>query len=175
LIAALKHDVCQIIYKRTWLYAKQLNQRKFFMLLEENKAIIHRLYDQINKGNVDVINELIAPDFVSYGAAGFPDIRGIDAFKQFFESFLNAFPDLSFGVDLILAEGDLVMARGPLSGTHTGNFMGIAPPTHKRITWSGTAIFHIVNGKATERWQDWDGLGFMQQMGVLPEVGLVAG
>jgi len=72
-------------------------------------------------------------------------------------------------VDLVVAEGNRAAVRGTLSGTHKGNFMGFAPPTGKFVLLTGTAILRFdQNGLMDRRWQEWDGLSVMQQMGVIP-------
>src|SRR2546423_85853 len=95
----------------------------------EMKDILVRLYDESNKANVAVFDELFAPEFVSYGGAGFQDLKGSAAFKGLYLSFLESFPDLFFRVDDLIADGTMCAVRGTLSGTHKGNFMGMAPAT----------------------------------------------
>lgn len=135
----------------------------------EMKDRLARLYEAANEGNLAVFDELLAPDFVNYSGAGLADVHGIDGFKQFYKDFLGPLPDLTFRVDDVIAEGDKVATRGTLSGTHEGNFMGIAEPTHKRITWSGIALMRFRDdGLMDARWLDFDGISFMQQLGVIP-------
>ena len=67
--------------------------------VEANKAAIRRLYDETNKGNYDFLDELLAPDFTSYGGAGFKDLHGPAEFKELTMTFLTSFPDLWFQVD----------------------------------------------------------------------------
>ncbi|MCX6081306.1 MAG: ester cyclase [Chloroflexi bacterium] len=137
--------------------------------VNEMKDAMVRLYDESNKANFAVFHEMLAPEFISYGGAGFQDLVGADAFQGLYVQFLTSMPDLHFRVDQVVAEGDLVGVRGRLSGTHKGNFMGFAPPTGKFISWTGTAIFRFDgNGLMDARWQEWDGLSVMQQMGVIP-------
>lgn len=133
------------------------------------KDAIVRLYDESNRLNLDVFDELLAPDFVSYGGAGFQDLNGPGEFKDLYKTFHLSMPDLHFRVEQMVAEGNEVGVRGTLSGTHLGNFMGMAPATGRRITWTGTAIFGFDEaGLSNARWQEWDGLSVMQQMGVIP-------
>jgi predicted ester cyclase len=139
------------------------------LTVNEMKDAMVRLYDESNKANFAVFDEMFAPDFVSYGGAGFQDLVGSEAFRQLYTQFLSSLPDLSFRVDQVVAEGYLCGVRGRLGGTHKGNFMGFAPPTGKYISWTGTAIFRFdQNGLMDARWQEWDGLSVMQQMGVIP-------
>jgi predicted ester cyclase len=139
------------------------------LTVNEMKDAMVRLYDESNEQNFAVFDEMFAPNFVSYGGAGFQDLVGAEAFRQLYVGFLSSLPDLNFRVDQVVAEGNLCGVRGRLSGTHKGNFMGFAPPTGKFISWTGTAIFRFdQNGLMDARWQEWDGLGVMQQMGVVP-------
>jgi predicted ester cyclase len=136
------------------------------------KDAMVRLYDESNKQNLAIFDELLHPDFVSYGGAGFKDLYGAQAFKELYQSFLATFPDLYFIVDDLIAEGNRCAVRGTLGGTHSGNFMGIAPPTGKKTQWTGIAVFAFDDaGKVTARWQEWDGMAVMQQLGVVPAPG----
>jgi predicted ester cyclase len=137
--------------------------------LNEMKDAMVRLYDESNKQNFAVFDEMFAPNFVSFGGAGFQDLNGAEAFRQLYVQFITSMPDLNFHVEQVVAEGNYCGVRGTLSGTHKGNFMGFAPPTGKFISWTGTAIFRFdQNGLMDARWQEWDGLSVMQQMGVVP-------
>ena len=139
------------------------------LTINEMKDAMVRLYDEANKQNFSVFDEMFAPKFVSFGGAGFQDLVGAEAFRQLYIQFISSLPDLNFRVEQVVAEGNFCGVRGRLSGTHKGNFMGFAPPTGKFISWTGTAIFRFdQNGLADARWQEWDGLSVMQQMGVIP-------
>ena len=136
---------------------------------DQMKQKMVRLYDESNKMNLGVFDEMFAPEFVSYGGAGFKDLHGPGEFKDLYKTFLEAMPDLRFDPTFMVAENDIVFVRGTLGGTHKGNFMGMAPPTNKYIRWTGTAIFRFRDdGMCTARWQEWDGMSVMQQMGVAP-------
>ena len=89
------------------------------------------------------------------------------AHKQFASAFYSAFPDLNHTIDDTIADGDKVVVRFTLRGTHTGNFMGI-PATKKSITVGAIAIFRIVGGKIEELRCQFDQMGMMQQLGVIP-------
>lgn len=137
--------------------------------LEERKALIYRMYDETNKGNIEILNEILAPDFVSYGGAGFQDLHGPEAFINLYRTFVAAFPDLKFDVRQVVVGDNMAAVRGIQTGTHLGNFLGMVPPTGKSVEWSGTAIFRFDdNGQIVERWQDLDNLSLFQQLGVIP-------
>ena len=81
-----------------------------------------------------------------------------------------AFPDFRLTIEDLIAEGETVMARWSCRGTHKGDLSGIAP-TGKQFTISGVSIARFANGKMAEGWVNWDALGLMQQLGVVPELG----
>jgi predicted ester cyclase len=131
--------------------------------VDANKQAIRRLYDETNKGNYDFLDELLAPDFVSYGGAGFKDLHGPAEFKELTMTFLTSFPDLWFQVDELIGEGDDVLVSGTLSGTHKGDFYGI-PATGNKVSWTGCAIFRFRGSQVIARWQEFDALGLMAQI-----------
>ena len=137
------------------------------MSVEENKAIVHRIMEEIfNKGNVAAADELIASNFVDHNpVSGQP--AGLEGLKQVVTMFRTAFPDLHCTVEEMIAEGDKVVARGTIRGTHKGEFMGV-PPTGKRVRVTGIDIARIAGGKVVERWGNFDEMGMMQQLGVVP-------
>lgn len=144
--------------------------------LENREAAIRRMYDETNKGNIDVLREILAPNFVSYGGAGFQDLRGPEAFIGLYNTFVSAFPDLRFDVQQVVVGGDMAAVRGIQTGTHLGNFLGMVPPTGKKVEWTGTAVFHFdEQGRIVERWQDLDNLSLFQQLGVIPAFGSAGG
>ena len=134
----------------------------------EMKAKMAYFYDESNKGNLDVFDEVLAPNFVSYGGAAFGDVHGPAAFRETYGQFLIGMPDLRIDSTFMVAENDLIFVRGTLTGTHEGEFMGV-PPTGKCIRWTGTVIFRFGDdGRCVARWQEWDGMGVLQQLGLVP-------
>jgi steroid delta-isomerase-like uncharacterized protein len=144
---------------------------------DERRALIQRMYDETNNGNIEILNELLAPDFVSYGGAGFQDLHGPEAFINLYRTFVAAFPDLKFDVkQIVVSDDDWAAVRGLQTGTHLGNFLGMVPATGKAVAWTGTATFKFdANGKISERWQDLDNLSLFQQLGVIPAFGSAGG
>jgi predicted ester cyclase len=112
------------------------------------------------------LDEVLAPDFVAHDLPpGLPPGReGLKALRRLIE---RAFPDLKSTIRDVVAEGDKVAARVGLEGTHTGDFMGVAP-TGKRLTTELFEIVRIERGMVAERWVQRDRLGELQQLGVLP-------
>ncbi len=136
----------------------------------ENKTIAERFNEDVwGRGDEAALEELLAPDFVDHGAlpGQTPDREG---HKQILAAFRSAFPDLSVTTDDIIAEGDKVVSRWTARGTHEGELMGIAP-TGKEVTITGIDVLRIAEGKVVERWAEYDALGMMQQLGVVPEPG----
>jgi len=140
------------------------------MSSEENKALIRRLFEEgLNQNNPGVFDELLAPDFVIYGAPGEMQ-RGIEGFRQLVAMFRTGFPDAHVTFEEELADGDKVIHRGYFTGTHQGDFQGI-PPTGKQIKVKTIDIWRVVNGKMVENWVQMDMLGLMQQIGAVPTPG----
>jgi steroid delta-isomerase-like uncharacterized protein len=120
----------------------------------------------LNKGNMQVVDELIAPNFVEHDP--FPgQAPGVEGLKQAMVALRQAFPDLHVTVDEMLSEGDKVVIRSTMKGPHKGNFMNI-PATGKQISVEGIDIVRISNGRAVEHWGVTDNLTMMQQLGLVP-------
>ena len=140
------------------------------MSVEHNKALVRRLYEEaLNKGNLAVVDEIIAPNYVRHGLApGAPP--GPESTKQVFTMMRTAFPDLRITVEPMVGEGDMVAAQLTHRGTHKGEFMGIAP-TGKQVTVTTIGIYRFAGNKLEEAWIQMDELGMLQQLGVVPPVG----
>jgi steroid delta-isomerase-like uncharacterized protein len=136
---------------------------------EENKALARRSWEIANQHNpdliADLIDEMYTPDFVWHEPD--QDIQGSEEAKQFVATFFEAFPDLNVTVEDEIAEGDKVVTRWTIRGTHQGELMGIAP-TEKQIELKGITIHRIEGDKIAEEWSRYDNLGMMQQLGALP-------
>jgi steroid delta-isomerase-like uncharacterized protein len=141
---------------------------------EANKALVRRVYDEENKGNVDIVEELFSPDFVMHGDALNPLQKGIPLLKAGVQSTREAFPDLYVEILDIVGAGDKVVTRLRWTGTQTGPFFGL-PPTNKKMSWTGIATNRIENGKIVERWFNADFFGMLQQFGLIPSMGSDAG
>ncbi len=137
---------------------------------ENNKAIVRRLLEEFwNKGNLSLADELFAPNYEHHDAST-PDFgRGPESEKKRATLYRTAFPDVRLTIEDIIAEGETVMTRWSCRGTHKGDLRGIAP-TGKQINISGVTIARLANGKFVEGWVNWDALGLMQQLGVVPEL-----
>jgi steroid delta-isomerase-like uncharacterized protein len=141
------------------------------MATEENKAVIRRAYEEFNKGkeaSMAAMEELYAPDYVLHGTGVFPDMD-LAAMKQLVPAFFTAFPDQHYTLEDLIAEGDKVVQRWTMRGTHQGDFMGI-PPTGKQVSFTGIEIDRIKDGQFVESWVNEDHLGLMQQLGAIPQM-----
>ena len=138
---------------------------------EENKAIVRRQEEELfTQGNLDAADEIYAPNYVGHDPSNPEDIRGLEAAKQAAADYREAFPDLQVIIEDLIAEGDKVAARVRFSGTHQGELDGIAP-TGRRVDCTGIVISRIEGGKIAEDWANFDDLGMMQQLGVIPKPG----
>lgn len=132
------------------------------------KALSRRFYDEVvNAHNLDAIEGLITADFVEH--EGFPGMSpDASAVRGFFGMMFEAFPDLHIEPIDLIAEGDKVVTRCTISGTHKGTFMGI-PATGKRFEIAAIDIVRFDGDKAAEHWGVTDQMAMMQQLGVAPQ------
>ena len=139
------------------------------MSTEENKALAHRYYAEMNKQTyLALLEEVCAPDLVWHDAPPStpPGLAGV---KQVHTALFTAFPDMHATVDDLIAEGDKVVVRATMRGTHQGEFMGI-PPTGKQVSWTGIGIDRFKDGKFVESWFNEDDLCLLQQLGAIPQM-----
>jgi steroid delta-isomerase-like uncharacterized protein len=137
------------------------------MSSEQNKTIVRRFVEESWKGNLDVVDELTAPDYVGHDPANPEPVRGPKGVKAFISTYRAAFPDARVTVEDQLAQGDLVATRWTSRGTQKGELMGIEP-TGKKVTVSGVTISRLVDGKLVEEFHNWDAFGMMKQLDAIP-------
>lgn len=131
---------------------------------EENKAIVRRLYEAINSGDYPAIGGVISDAFVDHEEfPGFAPTK--EGTLQFFKALRESFPDARMNVDDMIAEGEKVSVRATMSGTHRGEFMGIAA-TGKRVNVPLSDYMRLENGKLVEHWGVMDNGAMMQQLGI---------
>jgi steroid delta-isomerase-like uncharacterized protein len=136
------------------------------MSVDENRALDRRYVTEVlDQGNLDAIDELMAPDYVGH-VPGYPPMSRADD-RAMLTMLRAAFPDLRFTIEDQIADGDRVMHRLVAQGTHTGAFMGV-PPTGRRVTVTGMNVNRIVDGRIAEAWGIIDMLGLLQQIGAIP-------
>jgi steroid delta-isomerase-like uncharacterized protein len=138
---------------------------------EQLKAAIQEFYDRSwNRGDLSVIDELFSPGYRDHDAAAHTDRSGLDAARQFIETFRGAVPDLHVEIEAQYAEGSTVTTRWRATGTHQGTLMGV-PATHRAIAVSGISIDRFDDqGRLVEGWGNWDGIGLLRQIGALQTV-----
>ncbi len=142
------------------------------MATEQNKANYRRFIEEAwNKGNLDVVEEIMSPGLVLHSPPGMPP--GRESMKQLIAQFRAAFPDVCITVEDQIAERDRTVTRLTITGTHRGPFLNHSKtlmPTGKRISVQVIDIFrHDANGKLAECWSGFDLLGMLQQLGSIPE------
>ncbi len=136
------------------------------MSKEKNIKAQERFGEAINTGNLEWIKEVVAPNAIDHDPA--PDQgKGPKGFIGFFTMMRTAFPDLHSEVEHMVTDEDNVAFAYTVSGTHKGEFMGIAP-TNKKFKVRGMQIGRFENGKLVERWGSSDELGILKQLGVDP-------
>jgi predicted ester cyclase len=137
-----------------------------------NKRIGRMVIEEMwGKGRTELADALYAREYRDHVGSG-PEpaeVRGVEGIKQAVTLFRSAFPDLAYIVEDMIAEGDLVMARFSASGTHRGPFLGLAP-TGRPVTYGGIDINRVKGGRIVESWVQYDALGLLRQLGMVPEI-----
>ena len=134
------------------------------MSVEENKAIVRKMIEAINKQNLASLNKLMASDFVMHMHA--QQMQGLEVNNQVIEDEIKAFPDLHVAIEDIIAEEDKVCVRLQETATHTGEYRGLTP-TGNKLSYTVVAIWRIVEGKIVEGWIVYDQLDFLKQLGAI--------
>ena len=136
------------------------------MSIEENKAIVRRLFEALNDHNPALLDEFYALDYVNHTL----QIRGLESLKQFETEIYEGFPDWRETIEDIVAEGNKVAVRYRITGTHTGEFVFgkiTLAPTGNKITSSAVSTYRILDGKIAEGWHVYDFLDFYRKMGII--------
>ena len=134
-----------------------------------NKATFTRFHDAVNSGSAEIISkmidELVEPDATIRTPVPL-DVTGAEALKHVWAVLLQAFPDLHLTVEDMIAEGDKLVVRNTVAGTHLGEYMGL-PPTGKSVVYNEIFIFRFEGGRVAETWGVVDVLSQMKQLGVI--------
>jgi predicted ester cyclase len=139
------------------------------MSLGRNKELARAAIGIWCTGEFNRAGEIFSPDYVMHqhhDPDGSGDL-GVEAMKAFAVAFRRGFPDFRDTIDLQLAEDDLVATRFTSAGTHRGEFMDVAP-TGRQLSWTGTVIDRVVDGRIVQSWGNWDMMGMLQQLGAIP-------
>lgn len=168
-LAARSLTVAGVIGAAAWLRARGPNEkRRRTSMSEQNKRIARRIIEELfSEGRLETADELIAPDAISHDPALPEPTRGPEGVKAAAGGYRGGFPDLTLRIETQVAEDDWVCTRWTAVGTNSGEFWGMAP-TGKQTTVTGITIDRIADGRIVESWTNWDALGLMQQLGVIP-------
>jgi steroid delta-isomerase-like uncharacterized protein len=134
--------------------------------VEQNKAIVRRFVDEIFvQGRKESVDELLADDFVAHTwpSTGHPK----DDLKGAIDRVAGGLADSEFTIHDLIAEGDRVAVRLTTAATQVGEFMGM-PPSGKRYSIEEIHIFRLRDGKVIEHWHQFDQMGMMRQLGLMP-------
>jgi predicted ester cyclase len=136
--------------------------------LESNKALVRRLYEEaFNQGNLDVVDELIAPDIVTHDPIILDAPAGGDSIRGGIELILEAFPDFHVEVLDLIAEGDRVASYLLMSGTNTGDYRR-GGATNRKGTMRAFLLWRVSDGRLVESWGMADRFQFLQELGIVP-------
>ncbi len=136
------------------------------MAIEENKALMTRFIEEVwNNGNLDVADEIFAPQATT---PGIPLPPGPEGAKVIARTFRSAFPDFHITIEDLVGDGERVAARFTQTGTHQGVFMGAAP-TGRPIRVTEIAVIRVIDGKVMESWYETDTMTLYQQVGLIPQ------
>ena len=135
-----------------------------------NKATVRRFHDATNTGDAELISkmidELVDPDALIRTPLPI-EATGAQLLKEVFHRLHRAFPDLQITIEDLIEEGDKVVSRNTVKGTHQGEYMGI-PPTGRSVTYNEIFILRFTGGRITETWGIVDVFSQMKQVGVIP-------
>lgn len=129
-------------------------------------ALAHRWFDAMSTGDLDVVDEMFAPDYHLHLPDVPEDARGPEVIRGLVTAYRVAFPDLRFVVEEVMTSGEKVLVRWTASGTNSGPLLGV-PASGRSARWTGMSLLRIRDGRVQEDWVEMDRLGLMQQIGVV--------
>ena len=133
--------------------------------MSDAKNANRRLFEEVwNNKNMAAIDELVAAEYIHHDPQTPKFSDGRDGYKQLVAFYLNAFPDSHFTIDQEIQEGETVVTRWTVTGTHRGD-LATLPATGKTFSVTGISVARLQNGRLLESWNNWDALGLMQQLG----------
>lgn len=133
-----------------------------------NKEVVRRAIEEPWR-DIDVLDEVVSDEYVGFDPANPEPIRGAQGAKENVSVYRSAFDGAQITIQEQIAEGDLVASRWESHGTHTGELMGIVP-TGREVVASGITFSRVRDGKIVEQYTNWDTLGMLQQLGVVPAI-----
>ncbi len=130
-----------------------------------DKATVLRLMDAVwNERKLEILDEVVAADYVRHDPAFTGEVRGPEGFKQYVMAMCTPFPDARISIEDVIAEGELMAMRWTFTGKQSGDFLGI-PASGKELTLTGISIIRTRDGKIVEGWDGYDALGMLRQLG----------
>jgi steroid delta-isomerase-like uncharacterized protein len=140
------------------------------MSAEDNKALVRREFEEMfnRGGDLDAAEEFYASDYVMHEPTT-GDIRGVEEARHYAATYREAFPDLVTTIEDQLGDEDKVATRFRGRGTHTGETEDFGPATGNRIEITGITVDRFADGRIVEEWTNFDALGLLQQIGLIPE------
>jgi steroid delta-isomerase-like uncharacterized protein len=163
-----------VFHRSTKQFTKYARSKGDQKMSEQNKVVMRRIYEEFwNQGNFESLEELVSPDYTlrMQTPPGVPS--GREGLQWTIQAYRAGFPNIHVQVEEQLAEGDRVLTRITIQGTHEGTFMNI-PPTYKDVTITAMVLTRFENGQNIEGRGEIDRLGLMQQLGVVPMPGSAA-
>ncbi len=136
------------------------------MSTDQNIAVVRKMLEIVATGDLSEVEQIISPNWVNNDPS-MPPMSGIDGFKQLVGIWTGSLSNAKLDVEDIIGASDMVASHFMVSGIHTGDLMGV-PPTGKQVKSTGTGIFRLENGKVVENTVNFDALGLLQQLGVVP-------
>ena len=135
---------------------------------QQRKRALREFFEAAyNRGDLSAVDDLFAPDFVGHNAASPALILGPKGVKHFIATYRAAFSDIECTIEAQFAEDEVIVTRWRAEGTHTGALFGL-PPTHQHSIVTGISINRFRGLQTVEAWDEWDLLGMMQQLGLIP-------
>lgn len=135
---------------------------------DANRNAVRRFYEEVmNKGSLDLLDDILAEDFEDHGETLFGSSSGRNTLKNGIMATRMIFPNLTVHTDDMIADGDMVGVRGTMTCTHLGPFLGVEP-TGNELSWHGLSMFRVVDGQIVSRWFNSDSLSIVQQLGIVP-------
>jgi predicted ester cyclase len=130
---------------------------------ESNKAAVRACFENASRGNFDALDEILTGDYVLHPA----EVHGAAGLKEMVQGYRDALSGLEVAINQQFTDGDYVATRYTITGSHDGELMG-APPTGKRVSFTGITISRCVGGRIAEEWELTDSAGLLAQIGALP-------
>jgi steroid delta-isomerase-like uncharacterized protein len=152
---------CRVLPAGVWgvpkyFFSFLFNEGQLMMSTAANKAIIHRVFEQgFNQGKLEIVDELFSTRFVDHSTP--EQVAGAQGVKEYFAAVRAGFPDMRVNIEDIVAEGEKVVVRTTWQGTHLRTYDGI-PASNRQVARTMIQIFHIVNGKIEEEWNEGESL-----------------